>query len=142
MTREEVKRLLPILQAFAEGETIQKKGVVSSSDPFYINDERWITAYEIDIPYFIKNLKDYRIVPKSKYRPFKNTKECWQEMQKHQPFGWIQWKDEMNYPLFQNILIISPKGVTLDLEDITLSFEESFKGMSFTDDKPFGIKED
>ena len=23
------------------------------------------------------------------YRPFENIKECWEEMLKHQPFGWI-----------------------------------------------------
>lgn len=30
---------------------------------------------------------EYRIKPEPKYRPFKDAKECWQEMQKHQPFG-------------------------------------------------------
>ncbi len=35
----------------------------------------------------------YRIKPESKYRPFKDEKECWQEMQKHQPIGWITFQD-------------------------------------------------
>ena len=28
-----------------------------------------------------------------KYRPFINSKECWEEMQKHKPFGWISIGD-------------------------------------------------
>ena len=142
MTREEVKRLLPILQAFAEGETIQKKGIVSSSDPFYINDERWITACEIDIPYFIKNLKDYRIVPKSKYRPFKNAKECWQEMQKHQPFGWVMPIDEVHYRFIGSIENEGLLFADHKLNCSTLSFDGALRWITFADGASFGIKED
>ena len=28
------------------------------------------------------------------YLPFKNKEECWAEMQKHQPFGWVMEKKD------------------------------------------------
>ena len=33
------------------------------------------------------NPQDYHI--KLEYRPFKDAKECFEEIQEHQPFGWI-----------------------------------------------------
>ena len=34
------------------------------------------------------NKFDYRIKPE--YRPFANAEECWCEMLKHKPFGWVE----------------------------------------------------
>lgn len=88
-------------------------------------------------------VKRYRIKPEPKYRPFKNAEECWGEMLKHQPFGWIGFVNKMEkYPVYQNILIINSKGVTLDLEDVTSPLNESFETMIFADGTPFGIKEE
>ena len=51
MTREEVKEMLPIIKAFAEGKTIQYK---------------YITGWEnIKFPAFNGNPSDYRIKPES-----------------------------------------------------------------------------
>ena len=77
MTREEIKELLPIIQAFAEGKQIEVK---RKNEWFGIGD---------DI-YFSESPSDYRIKPEPKYRPFKNQEECWNEMLKHQPFGWLK----------------------------------------------------
>lgn len=74
MNRQEAKELLPVIQAFAEGKTVQFKN----------SFEDWIDCDNI---MFNWPPKDYRIKPEPKYRPFKNAEECWQEMQKHQPFG-------------------------------------------------------
>lgn len=49
MTREEVKKLLPIMQAYAEGKTIQ----------FRVCNKKWI---DIDDPSFDVGI-DYRIKP-------------------------------------------------------------------------------
>lgn len=73
-----------------------------------------------------------------KYRPFNNPKECWDEMLKHQPFGWIRFTEDKEF--YQNILIVHRKGLMLDLEDITFSFSESLESMCFADGTPFGIK--
>ena len=77
MNRQQVKELLPIIQAFAEGKTIQ---VQEDTDLRYLGDE-------IDFNF---SQQRYRIKPDTKYRPFKDADECWQEMQKHKPFGWIK----------------------------------------------------
>ena len=68
MNRQQVKELLPIIQAFAEGKTIQ---VQEDTDWRYLGDE-------IDFNF---SQQRYRIKPDTKYRPFKDADECWQEMQ-------------------------------------------------------------
>lgn len=79
----------------------------------------------------------YRIKPKSRYRPFKNTEECWAEMQKHQPFGWLNVIKEnartvVNY--------IHNKGVLFSHGSV--SFEQMFENYTFADGTKFGIKEE
>lgn len=66
MTREEVKELLPIIQAFAEGKTIQDK---------IEGTTRWYDTDEINLEYEGKKIK-HRIKPESQYRPFKTQEEC------------------------------------------------------------------
>ena len=83
MTREEGKEMLPIIQAFAEGKTIQVK-----------ERGKWVDLDETD---FSRSIDEYRIKPEQKYRPFKTREECWQEMQKHQPFGWVKRIDTGNF---------------------------------------------
>ena len=72
MTREEAKEILPIIQAFAEGKTIEYREY----------DGEWKVAHT---PTWSSRLF-YRIKPELKYRPFKSMEECWNEMQNHQPF--------------------------------------------------------
>lgn len=83
MTREEAKELMPIIQAFAEGKEIESRCIKGDKSLWY-NDEE---------PSFDNDL-EYRIKPETKYRPFKDAEECWQEMQKHQPFGWLKDKND------------------------------------------------
>ena len=122
MTREEVKEKLPIIKAFAEGKTIQ----------FYNGDE-WA---DLDEATFSASPDKYRIKPEPKYRPFKNQEECWQEMQKHQPFGWVKGKDGGGLYLIHGITY---SMVTTDDID---SFKEAMYIYKFMDGTPFGIKED
>ncbi len=64
------------------------------------------------------------------YRPFVTKEECWGEMLKHHPFGWIYDKADNSYkPLRSNI------------SEYT-DFEDYFNRCNFADDTPFGIKED
>ena len=74
MTREEAKELLPIIQAFADGKTIQ----------VWYND----TWQDEEYPSFVE-LNLFRIKPEPKYRPFKTKEECWNEMLKIHLFGKI-----------------------------------------------------
>ena len=124
MTREEAKQLLPIIQAFAEGKTIQLQHIDCTwHDAKYLNlGMDWI----------------YRIKPEPKYRPFANAEECWNEMQKHQPFGWITSQGAFFY-----IIYIEDKwfgygsacGTILHSE-----FNDVLKRFTFADGTPFGVK--
>ena len=113
MTREEAKELLPIIQAFAEGKTIEFK-------------EYGMEWKEAQTPTWSSRLT-YRIKPEPKYRPFKSQEECWQEMQKHQPFGWIKKKGN-----YVNIMQVSEES----------SYDVGLKNLTFVDGAPFGIKEE
>ena len=63
MTREEAKELLPIIQAWTEGETIE----------YLDNNGRWVEGDNLS---FCSGLERYRIKPEPKYRPFKTREEC------------------------------------------------------------------
>ena len=79
--REDAKELLPIVKALAEGKMIQDS----------IDGSKWFDTDEINLEYEGQKIK-HRIKPEPKYRPFKTKKECWNEMMKHQPFGWLTSK--------------------------------------------------
>ena len=121
MTREEVKELLPVMQAFAEGKTIE-----------YSNqDKQW---FKTDYPIWTNNCK-YRIKPEPKYKPFETKEECWNEMLKHQPFGWVK---EISSEMLYLINGISDMSIVI-MEDIS-SFKEAMNIYEFKDGTPFGIK--
>lgn len=127
MTREEVNKLLPFIQAFSEGKTIQSK-CITDDIPLWWDDNN---------PTFDVNTFDYRIKPEPKYRPFKNKEECWEEMQKHQPFGWIS-----NGELLFNIISIG-EGITIhnSISNCGYSFKSAVS-LTFADETPFGILEE
>lgn len=129
MNREQAKELLPIIQAFAAGETIE----VRRKSKY--NPGEWI---ETTTPSFDIVSHEYRIKPKPKYRPFANLEECWQEMQKHNPFGWIKYKTDNVYSF---IVKVDKDYVYLAVNEYW-SFETLFKKYTFADDTPFGIKEE
>ena len=121
MNREQAKELLPIIQAFTEGKTIEFRNK---------SFKEWT---EIDNPSFDPTITNYRIKPEPKYRSFKDAEECWQEMLKHQPFGWIRNKKTKEYELLQRV---APKNGVID------QYACAFKRWGFADGTPFGIKEE
>ena len=125
MTREEVKRLLPIIQAFAEGKAIESRCIKCDKSLWYDDED----------PSFDNDL-EYRIKPEQKYRPFANAEECWQEMQKHHPFGYTY--DRFN-DIRDCITKVATTGVSYDSPTV-ISFEEVFDKFVFADGVPFGIK--
>ena len=128
MTRKEVKNLLPILQAFAEGRVIQYRdnGVwkdITTEDGFYAE-------------YAFVNVNDYRIKPEPTYRPFTNAEECWQEMLKHQPFGWLKSKATK-----ENMLIMAVSDRFCIVNGSNCGFNFLFEKFTFFDDgSAVGIK--
>ena len=123
MTREEAKELLPIIKAFAEGKAVQIKDKTG----------KWNDLYE---PYWNYSPDKYRIKPEPKYRPFKNQEECWNEMLKHQPFGWVK----NNAGNIFNIIAICKDSIRVN--EHSMSYSEFCERFTFIDGTPFGIKED
>ena len=126
MTREEAKELFPIIQAFAAGKQIQ--GTIEG----YAG---WVDTDEIHFVYEDKKIK-HRIKPESKYRPFKNQEECWNEMLKHQPFGWVK------STISDNLYPIESISDEISYNRTFASYNEAFNWCKFADGTPFGIKEE
>ena len=125
MTREETKQLLPIIQAFAEGKAIESRCIKGDKSLWYDDED----------PSFDNDL-EYRLKPEPKYRPFKNAEECWQEMLKHHPFGWVK-----NQGLYKNIANVMICSITFaDNEARDISYEQAFKNYTFAEGTPFGVK--
>jgi hypothetical protein len=124
MNRERSKKLLSVIQAYAEGKDVQYYGYRVG---------RWCGCEE---PNF-ESGSEWRIKPEPKYRPFKDAEECWNEMQKHEPFGWVMDKEG------EYIFIIHLTGIGVcggdDLEGFC--YGSAVNVYQFTDGTPFGIKE-
>ena len=134
MTREQAKEILPIIQAFAEGEMIQDKieGLTG-----------WVDTDEINLEYNGQKIK-HRIKPETKYRPFETQEECWNEMLKHQPFGWLKEKANKKEIAHIGRIFDVPNDTLITLsmdEGRNLSSSYFFRTYTFVDGTPFGIKE-
>ena len=121
MNRNQAKKFYPILQAFAEGEAIECRTKPSALSKSWQDMNDWTEMKEIEF----WNNTEYRIKPEPKYRPFKDAKECWQEMQKHQPFGWVKYAD---------------KYISISAIDSNNDYEIDFDDYTFADSTPFGVK--
>lgn len=136
MDRNKAKEFYPILQAYAEGKVIEcrtkpdrLKGVVDIPNKWTETNEIWCV-----------NSLEYRIKPEQypKDRPFANAEECWQEMQKHQPFGWVKCKEDGSLGLIT--LIISEENIFIN--GVGCNSERTMRGFTFVDGTPFGILEE
>lgn len=123
MTREEVKKLIPIIQAFADGKTIE-----------FFKQGEW---YELNDPDFMWSAYKYRIKPEPKYRPFITKEECWTEMHKHPDFGWV-----LKSGVYLHILSLYKDALYIQEENDAIYFDNAFNELTFTDGTPFGIKEE
>ena len=115
MTRATAELLSPIIKAYGEGKIIQ----------YLSDDNMW---EDREYLYFDSEPHRYRIKPEPKYRPFKNAEECLEEIQKHQPIGWIK-NDKGSY-------------FSLSFIDNTTDLEYQFNRYKFVDGEPFGIKKE
>lgn len=133
MTRKELKELLPIMQAWAEGKTIQCN----------FGDD-WRDA-DIDLDLSLGDISKFRIKPEPKYRPFRTRRECWDEMLKHQPFGWIKQKEYKDEIVHIGRILEVPNTflITLSIDDgYNVHSSYLFSAYTFADGAPFGIIEE
>ena len=125
--KEEVKSVMNIIQAFADGKTIQ------AIDPY---EDEWVDQAGLNFKALFEG--QYRIKQEPKYRPFKDAEECWDEMLKHQPFGWLKGDE-----CFYNIVSVSNIDVSManvSGDIITVDFSEVMEDNTFADGTPFGVK--
>ena len=131
MNRNQAKEFYPILQAFAEGKVIECRTKPSALSKSWQDMNEWTEMKEIEF----WNNTEYRVKPKPKYRPFKDAEECWQEMKKHQPFGWVK------STLFKDLDLVQ-RVTTLYVEinrDI-IDYKDALDKFTFADETNFGVK--
>lgn len=127
--KKDIDKIMPILQALEKGKTIQFAALVNE----------WV---DLDgdkdgllLETLINNPQAFRVKPEPKYRPFKDAKECWSEMLKHQPFGWVK------STLFKDLALVQ-RVTTLYVEinrDI-IDYKDTLEKFTFADCTPFGVK--
>ena len=129
MTREEAKILLPIIQAYADGKTIESRCIKGDKSLWYDDED---PSFDDDF--------EYRLKSEPRFRPFKDAEECWNEMQKHQPFGWVK-RNGYYYNIVStditSVRIINNKGAI-----IIVSFSNLLSYYTFVDGTLFGIKDE
>ena len=139
MDRNQAKEFYPILQAYAEGKIIETRrkptadnNGVTKDGWFEFND--WAEMKELE--YWVN--VDYRIKPEPKYRPFKDAEECWEEMQKHQLFGWVKDKKDGHRAL---ITAVDDDTCGMSLNgNAAWSLSGIMDLFTFADGTPFGVK--
>ena len=135
LTREEAKRRAELYSALAKGKSVQVQGI----------DGSWVDVDIDKLNYFIET-PIFRIKPEPKYRPFESQEECWNEMLKHQPFGWAKSKKSERHFSIGSVLWNN------DFNDVFVTFafdgmlgrssKSVFEDFTFDDGTPFGIKEE
>ena len=151
MDRNDARKAAEVMLAYADGKEIEfsNKGEEIWSNIVSPAFDWRDTCYRIKPkpscrPYRrCVGLSLRRIKPGPKYRPFKNAEECWQEMQKHQPFGWVKSDDA-------GLVLIARLEETEYVEnDFLIHFSDGndcakgmFQDFFFADGTPFGIKEE
>ena len=133
MTKEETKKQIAeahdriaLMQAYVDGKQIQYFNRLEGKWED-TTDPRWSQG------------SSYRIKPEPNYRPFRDSEECWQEMQKHRPFGWIKNKNNGHYSMITKV------NADFDKKHIAISginiwtLSETMCDYTFADGEPFGI---
>ena len=124
MNRKEAKELMPIIQAFVEGKAIESRCIKGDKSLWYDDED----------PSFDDDL-EYRIKPETTYRPFNDAEECWKEMLKHKPFGWVK------STLFKDFALV--KRVTtlyVEINRDIIDYKDALDKFTFADDTNFGVK--
>ena len=167
MTKEEARTFLNGTKVYVDGKSkeiqeklfslcydwnYKRKIVQYEKKPFLFINEDCITHSD-DVVYFKKESLEREISADEilsievtlSYRPFKSKKECWNEMMKHKPFGWVIGKMDDHFYHIDFVYSCNPDngyGVRLSKEAINTNYEHMFRDFKFADGKPFGIKED
>ena len=131
MTREEAKRRAELYSAVANGKTIQ----------IQCANREWADVQNTTLICIDDDRFKYRIKPE--YRPFKTREECWAEMHKHPDFGWVKVNATGEYEQIVRIFDYCKTELSFNIanSDDDYTSEMMLNSYTFTDDTPFGIKE-
>ena len=125
MNRNQAKALMPIIQAYAEGKTIQ-----------YYDSLIDIADWEdCENPNFENLTYKFRIKPEPTYRPFNDAEECWKEMEKHKPFGWVKSTLFKDFDLVQRVTTLY-----VEINRDIIDYKDALEKFTFADDNNFGVK--
>ena len=130
MDRNQAKEFYPSLQAFAKGKAIECRTKPSAVEGTDVPND-WTEMKEIEF----WNNTEYRVKSEPKYRPFKNGEECWQEMQKHQPFGWVKSTLFKDFNLVQRVTTLY-----VEINRDIIDYKDALEKFTFADDTNFGVK--
>ena len=147
LTREQAIALLPVIQAIAEGKALQRRERHDYSHEkiigiqHYKAEEPWKDDDALNIDTY---RYEYRIKPTqgNRYRPFKSADDCFKEMRKHQPFGWL--KDHIGYTQITAVSDSDDRRVKIicHIDDQDIDEQMIARSYTFADGEPFGVKED
>ena len=156
MTQKEIEKFLASTKVYVAGKSkeiqeklfslgykwdIPGKKVSYTDKPFIFIWEDKSLSYSDNMEYFTNkqyieiaaNEILFLELTEPKYRPFKDKEECWKEMLKHHPFGWLKHKEEQFY---LNWVCINDDGID------STPFSNAYDDYTFVDGAPFGIKEE
>lgn len=161
MTRKEINEFLANTKVYVNGKSkeIQEKlfsfgyewrdvgTMVNNTDcPFLYIDENHYISFGCNMCVFTgheyKKISAEEIISieltEPTYRLFKDEEECWNEMLKHEPFGWVK---RIDTGYFANIAMVSDCSIMFR-EGKEHFYDTALKEYTFADGTPFGIKED
>ena len=125
MTREEVCNAAEVMLAYADGKNIQ-----------YFDDNvgKWVDFYATE-PLFNWNIKNFRVKPEPKYRPYNSAEEFMKAQKEH---GLYFMRDERYYlPSY-----IDNNGITaVDNKYCRCFYRELLADYKWQDGSPMGIPE-
>lgn len=137
MYKEDAKRIMPFMKAWMEGKEVEVKDRVNNDGETHYED--WETVPKaFDWDFAVIEKYQFRFPPEKKYRPFKNAEECWNEMLKHRPFGWVN--TDGVYNVITRIEDLDGESVVMmNNDDWTFGTMEDIA--TFADGQPFGTLE-
>lgn len=160
MKKEEIEKFLADTKVYVNGKSkeIQKKlfsfgyrwnggstEIHRTEKPFIHISECKTITFGDDMEYFTKH-ENREItaedilsleLDKPKYRPFKSIEECYNEMLKHQPFGWVKGNSGICY----NIATVDKTSVYF-FDGNQCFYKDALENHFFMDGTPFAIKEE
>lgn len=169
MTQKEIDKFLAYTKVYVNGQSreIQEKlfsfgykwsydnstEVCDEEKPFLFIGEDGDITHSGNMSLFIQHV--YREITADEilsleitepsYRPFNTKEECWQEMLKHQPFGWLTSKNTGAFAVIGDVQCIENNKVGITWatnESETYMQDNVFNSYTFVDGTPFGIKEE